>query len=384
MNPAPAQAAPRRCRRLFLLALAALAAGAGGLAAADWQRVRHLALPTLADPSLASAATVLPVEPDSAAALEEVTRLPGRVSALLLSGGTLWAAGFDTGVFRLEQRGAGLAAVAVLGVAGRERFVNALAERDGRLFAATYGGILELDAGGRIARRHLPRIASEALLATDEGLLAGTAEGLFLLRGERFEKVQLPEPLGSPRVTALAVAGGRLWLGTVSGVRSIEWSAAGGASDPRWHPLVFGEQAARSNVVLALVPWGEGVLAGTDDAGVVEVGLERVRAFESVEPRANEINPGAAAMTGGRALFGTQGGGLVAVGKRGDGLGFSRPRATETKRISALLATPEGTWLGGDDGAIHRLAPEEIAQRPAGSPSAAAGGGISRVFHSAR
>ncbi|MGI5860869.1 MAG: hypothetical protein ACOX6T_02305 [Myxococcales bacterium] len=347
-------------RVAVVLAVAAMFAGVGAAAAAvRWQRLRHLAVPTLEDPSLPPAASILPIEDGPARALSEVARLPGRVAALLETDQALWAGGFDTGVFRLERREGGYLPVAVLGVSGRERFVNALAEREGRVFAATYAGVLEIDGSGKLVRRHLMGIATESLLATGDTLLAGTVDGVFALRDRGFARVALAAHDGSSiRVTAMAAAGRKLLLGSPNGVHSValEGLQADGVVHADWHPLVFGEQAARTNVVLALAPWGEGVLAGTDDGGVVLVDEEGTRAFELDERHANEVNPGAVAVWADRVLVGTQGGGLLAVGSSAGRLVASRPGDWKLGRVSAISAGAE-LLVGGEDGGVFRVGP---------------------------
>lgn len=341
-----------------VLTLAALLAGVGAAAAAvGWQRLRHLAVPMLEDPSLPPAASTHPIEQGPARALSEVARLPGRVSALLETDEAVWAGGFDTGVFRLERCEGGYLPVAALGVSGRERFVNALAEHAGHVFAATYAGVLEIDGAGKLVRRHLKGIATEALLATGDALLAGTVEDVFVLRDRAFERVALTAHDGSSiRVTAMAATAHRLWLGSPNGVHSAALEALESAVVVRaaWHPLVFGEQAARTNVVLALAPWGEGVLAGTDNGGVVLVDEHETRAFELDERHANEVNPGAVAVWGDRVLFGTQGGGLIAVETRGVGLAASRPGGWSLPRVSAVGAAAR-ILVGGEDGGVFRV-----------------------------
>jgi hypothetical protein len=340
------------------LALAALTAGAAAGASARWPRLRHLAVPTLSDPSLEPAAERRSIEPREACAIEPLARLPGRVSALLETGDGLWAGGFDTGVFKLEMSEGRRVPRAVLGLVGRERFVNALAFYEGRVWAATYAGILEISPSGRIERRHLPQLAAESLLATDAGLLVGTSAGLFLLAGGQLAPVPVADRAGEPlRVTALAVAGKRLWLGTPSGAWSIDWPlpAYGLELDLRWSPLVFGERAARTNVVLSLVPWGESVLAGTDDGGLVLIGADGTRAVELDEPRANESNPGAAARLGELAVVGTQGAGLLFVSPGKGSLSVGRPRDWPHARVSAV-AVGASLLVGDDGGEIVRVA----------------------------
>jgi hypothetical protein len=339
------------------LAAVLLAAGA---AFRDRARARHLALPVLVDPSIPLApATDLAPGPPCAA--EEIARVGGRVTALLTaSDGELWVGTFDGGVHR-PVGGAG----EVAELRGRERFVNALAEHDGLVWVATQGGLLALDG----ERRVLTLLAGEgitALLRAGGALHAGTARGVYRV-GAAIGAVPLAAagPSGEPlRVTALAAAGGQLFVGTASGVYALPLATLDMpllARTARWIPLVFGEPAAETNVVTALAPLGDGVVAGTDDGGVVRVGGDgRVGAVRFSDPRANEVNPGAAAaVRDGGAVLGTQGGGALLVRPRGHGLEVVRARALERAAISAVAAEAPaagGSLVGTADGAVVRLA----------------------------
>ncbi len=66
-----------------------------------------------------------------------------------------------------------------------------------------------------------------SLVETRQGVvLAGSHQGLFQKRGERFEKVPLPEPWSSSPITALAVDGGdSIWIGSRHGALA-RWDGA--------------------------------------------------------------------------------------------------------------------------------------------------------------
>ncbi|HLL55148.1 MAG TPA: hypothetical protein VK447_16450, partial [Myxococcaceae bacterium] len=296
-----------------LLVTAALALGAWAAVLATGDRVRHLALPVLGDPSLPKAAAGAAIEPLPSCELSPAAALPGRVGALLeASDGTLWLGGFDTGLYRRPPGGAPGSAVAVQGFAGRERFVNALAEHRGHLWVATYGGVVELDPRGLRVRTHLRGVAAEALVLRDGLLLAGTIHGLYRLGDAgTFEDTGTKGPDGEGiRVTALALSGDTLWIGSPNGAYSLPVRTLRQVSAPvaRWHPLVFGEEPADTNVVLSLAPLGDGVVAGTDNGGLVRLDAKGgVKALRFQEARANEANPGAFASADGTAFFGTQG-----------------------------------------------------------------------------
>jgi hypothetical protein len=192
--------------------------------------------------------------------------------------------------------------------------------------------------------------AVSSLATVDGELVLGTAHGVW--RGRTDDLVGERGPDGETlRVTALAATHGKLWIGTPDGV--YVGATPLGAAVAAWHPLVFGAPAASTNVVTALTPLADGVLAGSDDGGVVYVDERGVRAAPFADPAANDVNPGAVARAGALALVGTQGGGLVAVGR-------ARAHRIGRGRISAVTATPATIWFGNDDGVVYALAASKI------------------------
>jgi hypothetical protein len=324
-----------------------LSASTLGLAAARgaWRapgRARHLAIPVLSDPSSPEPPPV-ELREGPRCAVREVARAGARVTALLVaSDGALHVGTFDAGVLRVPPEGGDAVPVAL---AGRERFVNALAEHEGLVWAATQGGVVALDGERRVLAL-LRDDAVTALAPAGTALYAGTGRGVFRVSAEDGAvPVDAAGPSGEPlRVSALVASGGRLWIGTSSGAYAIplaEVEAPLLARTARWHPLVFGDPPARTNVVTALAPLAGGVVAGTDDGGAVRIGAGGlVAAARLAEPRANEVNPGAvAALQGGAALLGTQGGGLLLVRASAEGLSVSRVADGE---ISAVHVPGDG------------------------------------------
>jgi len=345
-----------------IVASAALALALASLAAAAWReraRARHLALPVLADPSSAPAPGV-PLAEGPPCAAEELARAGARVTALLeASDGELWIGTFDRGVLR--GGAPGFAPAPVAGLAGRQLLVNALLEHDGLVWAATQGGLVAFD-GERRALALLAGEAVTALAAVRGALYAGTARGLHRVTVDGgAERVDLAGPAGEPlRPTALAVSGGRLWIGTASGAYALPLASLDApllARTARWHPLVFGEPPAETNVVTALAPLADGVVAGTDDGGLVLVrGDGRVSASRFGDPRANEVNPGAAAVAeDGAVLAGTQGGGVLVARPGPGGLEVVRAGGLGRREISALTRAARGALAGTADGAVLRI-----------------------------
>jgi hypothetical protein len=375
----------RASRRAVAGVAASLAAAvllAGGAAA--WSargRVRHLAVPVLVDPGLPAAPGVELGEEGGCDAAE-VAQVGGRVTAILEDrDGALWIGTFDAGLFRAErppavtpavspadpERGSPPPPVEVPGLRGRERFVNALVEHDGLVWVATQGGLLGLDG----ERRALTLLAGEAVTAVAGAgpLYAGTGRGVFRISaGDGAEPLEAAGPSGEPlRVTALAASGSHLWIGTSSGAYSLPLATAAApllARAARWHPLVFGDPPAETNVVTALAPLGDGAVVGTDDGGVVRVrGDGGVAALRFADARANEVNPGAAAAVAGAAAIGTQGAGVLLVRAEGDGLSAVRLASPGRAEVSAVHATGERVLAGTAGGRVIEL-------RCRGAPSA--------------
>jgi hypothetical protein len=387
---------------------AALLVAAGAAAWRARERMRHLAVPVLADPTLPGEPGAEVGEVDGWEAAE-VAQVGARVTALLEDGsGALWVGTFDGGLLRAEPahpptatsppaRSSGTRSLhEIPGLRGRERFVNALAEHDGLVWAATQGGLLALDGD----RRALALLADEGVTALTrvspvspraaagagpgEGggaLYAGTARGVFRVSAaEGAEALEAAGPSGEPlRVTALAAGAAHLWIGTASGAYSLPLASAAApllARAARWHPLVFGDPPADTNVVTALAPLGDGALAGTDDGGVVRLrAAGGVSALRFVDARANEVNPGAAAPLAEGAALGTQGAGVLLVRADGRGLAAVRLAAAGRAEVSAVRASGDRILLGTAGGLVLELrrAPASALTRGAGgAPGGAA------------
>jgi hypothetical protein len=191
----------------------------------------------------------------------------------------------------------------------------------------------------------VPDRAVQALLAEDGVLIAGTERGpVRLPSGEALTS----QPV---RVTALARVAGRLYLGAPDGVYTVAWPHGGSAV---WRPLVFGSPGADTNVVTALVATPGGVLAGTDNGGVVHVGESGVRSVRFDEPRANEINPGALARAHGAIWAGTQGAGLLDLDH---GSSATRHHPWLPRQVSAVSADGDGLLVGAADGSVYFVEP---------------------------
>jgi hypothetical protein len=200
-----------------------------------------------------------------------------------------------------------------------------------------------------------------ALARAGGTLYAGTARGLFRVSVEAgAEAVEATGPGGEPlRVTALAASGALLWIGTASGAYSLPLATAEApllARGARWHPLVFGDPPAETNVVTALAPLEGGALAGTDDGGVVGLRDDGgIAALRFGDPRANEVNPGAAAPSAEGVVLGTQGGGVLLVEARATSLAAVRLGAVGREEVSTVRAHGDRILVGTSDGVVREV-----------------------------
>lgn len=332
-------------------ALALLALGAIGLWAAGG-RARHLALPVLSDPSLPSPPPS-PLAEAPPCAVQELGRVPARPTALLRSrDGGLWVGTFDQGVWRI----AGDAAQEVPGLEGRERFVNALGEVDGLVWAGTQRGAIGFERGAR-AFSALSGSAVTALAPAPGTLVAGTSRGVALLSRLGTRRVALEGAAAGPRATSIAVGAETLWVGTADGVVAAPLVAVlRGAAAARTIPLVFGDPPARTNVVVALAALGTSAAAGTDDGGLALVAPDaKVSALRLDAPRANEVNPGAAAAAPGLVAFGTQGAGLLLARAEAGRLSAARAAGLAAASVSALARDGDGLLVGTAEGDVLEL-----------------------------
>ncbi len=146
--------------------------------------------------------------------------LPGtRIEAIVRDGDGWWI-GTDAGGARVRI---------VDGALAVDRAVESAAMRDvvrhgGVRYAATANGVVRLGARGKgttVAMKggvRGPRARVAALASHGGALWAGTAAGLYVLRGARLEPVALDGAHASAGVTSLLADGERLWIATSDGL----------------------------------------------------------------------------------------------------------------------------------------------------------------------
>jgi hypothetical protein len=309
------------------------------------ERLRYLAIPVAHDPSQPSTATPRAIKDAPPLPTRLELRLPARISAILpRPDGVLFIGTFDEGLWRFDAA-RDRAPVEVGELHGRERFVDALCEHRGHIVAGTHRGAILLDGTGQ---RHGVVAAGEAVQAlavADGRLVLGTTHGLWVDGAPLGERGPEGEVL---RVTALAVGRQRLYIGTADGAYSLARPVH--REIARWHPLVFGDSPSQTNVVTALAPFGDDALAGTDDGGLVLVGSAVAMPFTDV--RANVVNAGAMAAHGAAIFIGTEGGGLIRIDAD---MAVARPTHFPATRISAI-ASAARLYVGTDTGEVFSVA----------------------------
>lgn len=265
--------------------------------------------------------------------------VPYHVTALASHRGRLVVATFDQGVH--ERRGAGFRPVP-----GSPRFVNALLSVGDQLYIGAAEGLYRRRGDGPATRVVLgsPSEHVNGLAAGPDGALwIATSDGLVSLRAGRVRVLDTGDGLPSRLVYAVAVAAdGAVWAGTAAG--AVRFSGRGAAL------YSHSSGALPHDWVTALLPDGDGVYAGTYDAGVArldpEGGGAPVPAFGGAW-----VNPGGLARVGGELLATTLGGGLVRV-RAGQRLPAPRLPSAD---VTAALATAEGLWIGTRGGLARLL-----------------------------
>lgn len=267
------------------------------------------------------------------------------VTALAFLGDALVAGFFDGGLAVGRPAGAFLSWTAVPGSAAWG--VNALLSAGGVVHVASLRGAARFD-GRRLTPVEGPG-AAFSLAATTEGVAIGYGQGV-LLPGSRL----LSAFHGLPGNQALALASGEeLFVGTPSGLGAVD------AGRVRWR-VASGEGKLPHPWVTALAVSGDDLLVGTYGGGVVRRRASRKSpaAGTRVDPSAYEpfveteglkVNTGCLVEAGGRVYLGTDGQGLFRLSRdrtRFVHLGLPLP----SPRVTALLPGPGALFVGTDEG----------------------------------
>ena len=260
---------------------------------------------------------------------------PAHVSALALLDGHLVVGLFDGGL----ALGAGPdMAPAWTAIAGSEVWgVNALLPAGGALYVASLRGAARFDGRRLTALERQGTGAAFALAATRDGVAIGYGQGV-LLPGARF----LSAFHGLPGNQALALASGsELFVGTPSGLGGIQGAKVA------WR-VTGGEGKLPNPWVTALALRGEDLYVGTYGGGVTR--RTRTAVFQGFpETDGLKVNPGCLVVAGDRLYLGTDGGGLFRLSA--DGRGFKPLHiALPSQHVTALLDGGASLWVGTDQG----------------------------------
>jgi len=274
------------------------------------------------------------------AAVTDGTLPSGHVTALAAFDGELHVATFDGGVFALARDGAPRVVV------GAPRHANALLATRERLYVGATRGLFAI-TGGRatpvdlgVADPHVNGLAE----GRDGTLYVATSRGVLAWRGGRARVIDERDGLPSPLAYAVAeAADGALWVGTASGAARL----AGGET------TLYSTREGRlpHDWVTALLPDGDGVLAGTYDAGVVRLGPRGASARVAGLAEDLWVNPHGLARVGGRLVAATLGGGVAVQGAAG-------LPALPSDDATAVLAHEGTTWVGTRAGLVAVTGPQ--------------------------
>jgi hypothetical protein len=266
------------------------------------------------------------------------------VSALAFLGPRLVAGFFDGGLAVTEAEAA---AAEWRAVPGAEAWgVNALLPAGGVLYVASLRGAARFD-GARLHPLPGPG-AAFSLAATEDGVAIGYGQGV-LLPGSRLVSAFH----GLPGNQALALASGSgLFVGTPSGLgaltgRRVAWRATSGEGKLT-HPWVTA--LALSGDALYVGTYGGGIVrrtAGRRSPGEPGADVGRYEPFPETDGL--KIGPGCLASAGSRLFAGTEGRGLWALSS--DGRTFTPlDVALPSPRVTALLPSADALWIGTDEG----------------------------------
>jgi ligand-binding sensor domain-containing protein len=220
--------------------------------------------------------------------------------------------------------------------------VNAILASGNGMYVASLRGAARFDGQRWTAMAGGAAGPAFALAATRDGIAVGYGQGL-LLPGSRF----LSAFHGLPGNQALALAGSDpLFVGTPSGLGAVSGNKVA------WR-VTAGEGRLPHPWVTALALRGDALYIGTYGGGVARrtaaAGSPKGRFEPFPETDGLKVNTGCLVEAGGRLFLGTDGQGLFRLSQ--DGSRFEALRlALPSPRITAILPGPDALYVGTDEG----------------------------------
>ena len=277
--------------------------------------------------------------------------LPGtRIESIVRDGDGYWI-GTDAGGARVHLAGDALVIDrSVAGAAMRD-----VVRHGGVLYAATARGVLKLGASGNgtvmpwKGRGPAGRERVAALASSDGSLWAGTAAGLFVLRGGRLERVALEGAHASAAITSLhaepasgsgaTATAARLWIATSDGLF---------VRDAAGTRRIGGSELVRVTAVDGAI-----VVSGLGD-GLLRVDRGRLVALAGA-PRALTLAQAVAEHAGAACAGGHDGLWLRAKTGAAWTAAAARPVGLPSNDVSALAVDGDRLWVGTfDQGLVVR------------------------------
>lgn len=276
----------------------------------------------------------------------------GHVAALAIDGrGRVWAGTFDSGLDVLDPE-TGNREDRVEDASVRE--VNAIVSDAGadRIWVAASGGIVQFDGGRRsksfsqnegLAGSSATAIASR-VGGSETGLAVATNAGLTVLDGPTARTLTAFHGLPNNHAYAVAVAGGRLFVGTLGGLAEVETMRIG-------RTFTVSNSRLTHNWVNALAGFEGRLFIGTYGGGVsvLEPGGE-IDVFD--ETAGTDVNPGAMAVIGRRLFVGTLSDGALSLDL--DTGRWTRLGAVlGTANVTSFAANERYIFIGTDNGIVR-------------------------------
>ena len=269
-------------------------------------------------------------------------------------GDTVYAAGFDSGLWRLGPEGE-LASVALNLDPGEGR-INALALYDDTLWLGTEGGLLAVDPDR--PEQGARRVMSGAVHDLDTGaggLAVASSEGLFVLDRSGPRRVDLSGPLtrplvGTGRYLSVAWHRGALFAGSLDGLFRL------GADDASPVPITVADGLGASWIT-ALHSDGERLWVGTYADGLWTVEGDRVLPVAAL---AGQWVPPHAISSSGDALWvGGLGMAPVRIGQDGSARAIDLP----VRDVNAVVPGPGGGLLMATSAGLLQIPDSAVALR---------------------